>query len=469
MMTANILICSAVSFVFFYADTEDKGIVGSISRFLLITCLGSLKSLITTAFGKSTYDRVYGVYDYCANQRNPLLQIFYLLLLNGIFMTWLIHGHPHIPKSLENASLNYHYTPFIGVVICHIAFYCACFIGPGHISADNIDCYDHPPHDEVLFIKGKVCSTCNVRKPARSKHCSLCKACIPTFDHHCVWLNQCVGEANYKYFLGFLISNAVFFTYASIFIFYFLIAEIVDKKLYEAKFYNSVTKEKFEATAYILMQYVLTHNLAISCAWALVTVADVCIIVFLLMHLYQVWVGTTTNEFFKWKSVRSYHSKLLKAHERYLERERTNPAWRLESKKQAPVIPEGSVGLTAVDAATTAASSDIKTNFASVLGELLKRKGGDDGRENEPVGGGVASALQSVVPGDHVDVGCLPGAPQKSLPKAAVDVAEEEEADEDGHVGIPEFLDRPPIPFPKNIYDKGVLTNFWYGYIRFVV
>lgn len=483
LMTANILICSTVTFIFFYADTDDKGWIGVVSRFLLVTCLGALKSNLLSLFGQSAYDTLYGIYDYTVNQRNPLLQIFYLLLLNGIFITWLIHGHPHIPPSLENATLNYHYTPFIGVVCCHIAFYCACFIGPGHLTTENIDCYDHSPYDEVLFVKGKMCSTCNLRKPARSKHCSLCKACIPGFDHHCVWLNQCVGERNYKYFLGFLITNGVFFTYASIFIFYFLIAEINDKNLWSAKFYNSNTKQQFEATPYILMQYVLTRHLSISCAWALVTVADVCIIVFLFMHIYQVWIGTTTNEFFKWRSVRKYHNKLIRAHERYLERERTNPGWRLQGGVDAAVSGAVSMeALTVVEEESEVSSSsfkpDMKFKFGTVLDEMLQRNDGGSVNKDTAVSSAVsATVLQSAVPGDNVDIGCVSVSPaavgetqskskqeQQQSKDGARKLKEEiddEEADEDGHVGIPEFLDKPPIPFPKNIYDKGVLTNFW--------
>ncbi|GAB5372249.1 hypothetical protein AAMO2058_001648900 [Amorphochlora amoebiformis] len=52
----------------------------------------------------------------------------------------------------------------------------------------------------------KVCATCIVEMPPRSKHDPMSDRCVQMFDHYCPFINNCVGQNNHKYFMGFLIS-----------------------------------------------------------------------------------------------------------------------------------------------------------------------------------------------------------------------------------------------------------------------
>jgi len=150
------------SYLMFVADTEGKGLNGSVSRFLLQKAPSVFRNCFLSLFGERIYYVCGGCYNYVVNQRNPLLQLAYLVILNGAYIAWLVFGQPLLPTYL---CRDFHkYGGFIGIIICHISFVAACRVGPGTITAGNVSSFKHHPYDEIIFSRGLVCSTCNVDK-----------------------------------------------------------------------------------------------------------------------------------------------------------------------------------------------------------------------------------------------------------------------------------------------------------------
>lgn len=50
-----------------------------------------------------------------------------------------------------------------------------------------------------------MCPYCKMKKSKTTRHCVICKICVKAHDHHCKWINNCIGRANYRVFISFLV------------------------------------------------------------------------------------------------------------------------------------------------------------------------------------------------------------------------------------------------------------------------
>ncbi|ETW32507.1 hypothetical protein PFFCH_00030 [Plasmodium falciparum FCH/4] len=96
------------------------------------------------------------------------------------------------------------------------SFFLCSLSDPGKISLNGLDKHlEYYSYDEIIFYTNTKCKTCNIIKPARSKHCSYCSSCISRYDHHCFLLNNCIGGYNNMYYLVFLHIHIIITFYST--------------------------------------------------------------------------------------------------------------------------------------------------------------------------------------------------------------------------------------------------------------
>lgn len=59
------------------------------------------------------------------------------------------------------------------------------------------------------------CQYCSKPKSPRTHHCHSCRSCVLDMDHHCPFIGNCVGAANLRYFINFLISAIISMSYVT--------------------------------------------------------------------------------------------------------------------------------------------------------------------------------------------------------------------------------------------------------------
>lgn len=75
----------------------------------------------------------------------------------------------------------------------------------------NEDSEDPNKYGKTTSSDVRICTSCMVRKPLRSKHCGegMLDHCVGRFDHYCPWVINAIGYQNHQWFLGYLIMALI--------------------------------------------------------------------------------------------------------------------------------------------------------------------------------------------------------------------------------------------------------------------
>jgi len=157
----------------------------------------------------------------------------------------------------------------------------------------------------------KICQTCNIYRPLRSRHCRVCDLCVLKHDHHCPWIGACIGKRNYRYFLSFIFLVNVYACVLSALCLWWIYKESV--KLCEAwKTENTVEEGNFTQKSWLeFADYAILQNPA-TVVIAVYGLLTGCILAALsLFHCKLLCLGITTNEYFKqtWKHLENPDNK----------------------------------------------------------------------------------------------------------------------------------------------------------------
>jgi hypothetical protein len=177
------ILLSCGGILYFCGNPHAPGPLGLFTGlvYLLMEIIGNgLKRIV----GERVSNSAAKLWQYVFKQKNPLLQLAYLLLVNGGYVVFYYSGQRHF---IHPGS--YH-TPVIALtmVMNFVTFWICSRTDPGTITKENIHgCLEMFGYDQSMYLSQVLCPTCTTEKPARSKHCAMCERCIMKFDHHCVW------------------------------------------------------------------------------------------------------------------------------------------------------------------------------------------------------------------------------------------------------------------------------------------
>jgi len=293
------ILCGFIFLLLFGQNEMFKGtIIESIHWFVTTGALQYLLKFYKFIF-KKDFNTENKIFKAIFKFRHRFIQLFYLSIsLGGILLFFSTALH-RLPNQFLG-PIHFIIMPIV-IAFIYVSFYVACVSNPGYVTKENVNALcQHFKYDHILYSE-RTCDTCQLQKPARSKHCSTCGHCIAKSDHHCSWINNCVGYLNFRYFLLFLLSNVVISVYGCYLCIYLIKDKAASVGLDKGIAYNRFTHkyEKINTKQYLLIMF---NEEPILCA--LIIFLGASALVVLGFGGYQTFLsgvdGMTTNELAKW-------------------------------------------------------------------------------------------------------------------------------------------------------------------------
>lgn len=291
----NIIIAVlAISFLTFVAlfgqlPALRKTPIGWLQRILCIRFPNGLKRIDNSLTGGQITSRSQRLGNYLFYEKNPVVLILFLTLLTGSATLFLWNTVHRLPRKLLVPVPVVLALPYIFTYLCVTDK--AHYIAPSNHTARMQDF----PYDHILFRPNTACRTCDLVKPARSKHCSLCGVCVAQCDHHCPWINNCVGRGNYRYFLALLLTLGILQIYGA-YLSWWLLSPYFNINPLNPLF----SKARFNDIGHAFVVAVNRGGLSIAGVGLLAACTPCLPLGLLAYHCYLIWAGMTTNESQKW-------------------------------------------------------------------------------------------------------------------------------------------------------------------------
>ncbi|XP_076779705.1 palmitoyltransferase ZDHHC4 isoform X1 [Arvicanthis niloticus] len=229
--------------------------------------------------------------------RHPTFVVLHLLLQGLVYVEYTCEVFGYC-QELE-FSLPYLLLPYLLLSVNLVFFTLTCAANPGTITKANESLLLHVyKFDDVMFPKNSRCSTCDLRKPARSKHCRVCDRCVHRFDHHCVWVNNCIGAWNTRYFLIYLLTLMASAATIAIVTAAFLLRLVAVSDLYQETYLDDLGHFQAVDTVFLIQHLFLAFPRIIFLL-GFVIILSLLLAGYLCFALYLAATNQTTNEWYR--------------------------------------------------------------------------------------------------------------------------------------------------------------------------